>query len=426
MKLYLGTGAALLGYLVLAWLADSALHLDTSRFYLLFAILAVLGIGGAVVFIWFWSKIRPQSGGGAGAAGRDDEIDSLVRDAEGRLASSNLAQGAKLSNLPVVFVIGEPGSTKTSTLLNSGLDPELLAGNVYQDNAVAPTRVANIWFARGMVFVEAGGKLLSEPGRWARLLQRLQPRGQAPRAALLCFDAETFTRPGSAESLTAAARTLQARLGEISQRFGISFPVYVLFTKMNRVAFFEDFVRDLGNQEAGQVLGATLPMAQPGATGIYAEVETRRLSAAFDGLFYSLPIAASCCCRGKTIRKKSPAPTSFRANSASCATAWCNSWWMSAAPASCAPALSCADFISPACGRWWCRIRQWRLPGHPRNGRLSRPPAAPRASSGRAFRRRPPGRRCRKPGCPLGPAAAKCRNGFFWATCSATSSCAMK
>ena len=196
MKLYLGTGAALLGYLALAWLAGSALHLDTSRFYLLFSILAVLGIGGAVVFIWFWSKLRRGSGGGGGApSGPDDEIDSLVRDAEGRLAASNLAQGAKLSNLPVVFVIGEPGSTKTSTLLNSGLDPELLAGNVYQDNAVAPTRAANFWFACGMVFVEAGGKLLSEPGRWARLLQRLQPRGQAPRAALLCFDAETFTRP---------------------------------------------------------------------------------------------------------------------------------------------------------------------------------------------------------------------------------------
>jgi len=86
----------LVGYLALAWLAGSALHLDTSRFYLLFAILAVLGIGGAVVFVWFWSKLRPQSGGGAGASGvsgRDDEIDSLVRDAEGRLASSNLAQG---------------------------------------------------------------------------------------------------------------------------------------------------------------------------------------------------------------------------------------------------------------------------------------------------------------------------------------------
>ena len=299
MKLYLGTGAALVGYLVLAWLAGSALHLDTSRFYLLFGILAALGIGGALVFIWFWSKVRPQSGGGAGApgaAGPDDEIDSLVRDAEARLASSNLAQGAKLGNLPVVFVIGEPGSTKTSTLLNSGLDPELLAGNVYQDNAVASTRVANIWFARGMVFVEAGGKLLSEPKRWARLLQHLQPGrlrsvaggGQAPRAALLCFDAETFTRAGSADALTAAARTLQARLGEVSQRFGISFPVYVLFTKMNRVAFFEDFVRNLSNQEASQVLGATLPMAQPGATGIYAEVETRRLSAAFDSLFYSL------------------------------------------------------------------------------------------------------------------------------------------
>jgi len=77
---------------------------------------------------------------------------------------------------------------------------------------VAPTRVANIWFARGMVFVEAGGTLLSDPKRWARLLQHLRPGRQAPRAALLCFDAETFTRAGSADSLTASARAFQARL----------------------------------------------------------------------------------------------------------------------------------------------------------------------------------------------------------------------
>ncbi len=218
----------------------------------------------------------------------DHEIDSLVREAQTRLASSKLAQGAKLSTLPLVFVIGETGSTKTSTILHSGLDPELLAGNVYQDNAVAPTRVANFWFARGMVFVEAGGALLSDPKRWARLLYHLEPARQAPRAALLCFDAETFTHSGSADALAASARALQARLGEISQRFGISFPVYVLFTKMNRLAFFEDFVRNLTSDEAGQVVGATLPLVQPGAVGIYAEEQTRRLGAAFDGIFYSL------------------------------------------------------------------------------------------------------------------------------------------
>ncbi len=296
MTIYWGAGAALVGYLILAWIVGSALHLDASRFYLLFSILAVLGISATGVFLWFWKRNRGKSAPGAGPVEKDDEIDALVREAENRLASSNLAKGAKLANLPMVFVVGDAGSTKTSTILHSGLDPELLAGSVYQDTTVLPTRLANIWFARGTIFVEAGGRLLTEPQRWVRLLQRLRPgrlqsavRGeQAPRAALVCLDAETFVRPNAADALTVASRNMQQRLAELSQEFGIRFPVYVLFTKMNRLAFFEDFVRNLTSDEVGQVLGATLPMRPQSATGVYAEDENKRLGAAFDALFHSL------------------------------------------------------------------------------------------------------------------------------------------
>jgi type VI secretion system protein ImpL len=105
---------------------------------------------------------------------------------------------------------------------------------------------------------------------------------------MVCLDAETFVRAGAADVLTVASRNLQKRLAELSQEFGISFPVYVLFTKMNKLAFFEDFVRNLTNDEAAQVLGATLPLRLQSADGIYAEEENKRLSAAFDGIFYSL------------------------------------------------------------------------------------------------------------------------------------------
>ena len=300
MTIYWGAGAALVAYLIIAWIVGSLLHLDASRFYALFAILAVLGIGATGAFLWFWKKTRGSAAGdgGQGTAPleKDEEIDALVREAENRLAASNLAKGAKLNNMPLVFVIGDTASTKTSSILHSGLDPELLAGSVYQDTTVVPTRLANIWFARGMIFVEAGGRLLAEPPRWMHLLQRLRPgrllsavRGeQAPRAAIVCFDAETFVRAGAADALTVASRNLQQRLAELSREFGISFPVYVLVTKMNRLAFFEDFVRNLTADEAGQVLGATLPLRAQGSGGVYAEEEGKRLSAAFDAIFYSL------------------------------------------------------------------------------------------------------------------------------------------
>jgi type VI secretion system protein ImpL len=295
MMYYLAAGVALLVYLALAWVMGGMLHLTRGNFYLLFAILAVLGIVGTAVFLWFRSRKEASSSsadGGAAPLDGDDELDGLIRDTEARLA-----KGTKLGGLPVVFVLGETGSTKTTTILNSGLEPELLAGQTHQDNNVVSTRSANLWFARQVVFVEAGGGLLAQPARWLRLLARLRPGrlrsvvgsgGQAPRAALVCVDAEMFTRPGAAESVAAAARGLQLRLSEISQQYGISFPVYVLFTKMNRVAFFEDFFRNLSNDEATQVLGATLPLQAPASSGIYAEDQTRRLTAAFDAISYSL------------------------------------------------------------------------------------------------------------------------------------------
>ena len=188
MTIYWGAGAALVGYLIMAWIVGSVLHLESSRFYIAVCNSCSPGYRRyRCLSLVLEKNTWKRAGDGSHSAGtleKDDEIDALVREAENRLAASNLAKGAKLNNLPMVFVIGDAGSTKTSTILHSGLDPELLAGSVYQDTTVVPTRLANIWFARGMIFVEAGGKLLAEPQRWMQLLQRLRP-GQAcfPRCA---------------------------------------------------------------------------------------------------------------------------------------------------------------------------------------------------------------------------------------------------
>jgi len=240
---------------------------------------------------------QPGQGGqgapAAAAGGGDGEADDLIRAASARLAQSKA--GAGVANLPMIFVIGDKGTAKTSTILNSGLDPELLAGQVYQDNAVTPTRSANIFFARGTVFVEAGGALMANPQSWTSLVKKLQPSrlkslgasGQAPRGVLLCFDLETFSRAGAADAIVNATRYLQARLGEISELLGISFPVYVLFTRADRLPFFAEFVRNLSAEEAGQVVGSTMPIRAGAASGVYAEEETQRLTWAFNQLFHS-------------------------------------------------------------------------------------------------------------------------------------------
>ena len=228
-------------------------------------------------------------------------------------------------------------------MLHSGIEPELLAGQVYQNNDVAPTRTANFWFARRMLFVEAGGSLLADSGQWRALIKKLQPRAsvvrqgeQAPRAAVVFFDCENFTRQGAQEAASASARNLRARLGEISQALGINLPVYVLFTQHGPAAVLSaEYVRNLNNEEASQVLGVTLPMVTQRAEGVYGEQETARLSEQFR---VAVPLPGRCAARISGARngrlQASRRPTNSRANSASCGRRRCSFWWTCAVPAS--------------------------------------------------------------------------------------------
>src|SRR5271165_1003864 len=297
--LYLVTILVLIVYLVLVWLLGMWLPVHGSDVWILRGVLALLGLVGAGVALWYLQKVKKAkeaSGEDASPASATDDLDTLVRGAVQRLKHSTLGRGTNLGSLPLVFVMGDPGSTKTTLLIHSALDPELLAGQVYRDNEVLPTSAANIWYTREAIFVDPAGSLMGQADRWRRLVRLLQPgrfsaaigkRAQAPRAALVCFDCESFLQPGASETAVSAARRLSARLQEVSQLLGISFPVYVLFTRVDRISFFAEFVRGMSKAEVSEVLGATLPLRSL-SSGVYADEETRRLTKAFDEIFYSL------------------------------------------------------------------------------------------------------------------------------------------
>jgi type VI secretion system protein ImpL len=313
MSIYWGSLVSLLFFMGVGWLTTNIFHFEGQAAQFIFLMMGTLGLTSSAFFYFRhnkWNATREAARAAAQAAAQAAgvelpptseegaaEIDSIIREADSRLAKSASTPGATLASHPVIFLIGDRGSAKTSTVLASGVEPELLSGTVYtEQNQVAPTRTANIWYARGLGIVEAGGQVLGDPANWTRLLKKLQPGqlksivgtgGQSPRGVVLCFDIENFARPDAAEAIAKAARYLQARLGDISQELGISFPVYVLFTRCDRLPFFADYVRNLTMEEAGQMVGVTLPM-RPASAGVYGEEETRRLTESFNNLFYSL------------------------------------------------------------------------------------------------------------------------------------------
>ncbi len=296
-KVILIVAPTLLAYFLLTFFTGNLLGLQGAKLWILRGSLWLIGSVAAAIVIWyFWDKYKKEQSAAADneeAPSGGEEISVLIRDAEKKLAAAQLAKGSRIGNLPVILVLGEAAGAKTSTMVHSGLEPELLAGQVYQDGNIASTRSANLWYSHQTVFVEAGGKLLEDSQGRTHLAKSLQPRqlkaagavGQAPRAALVCVEIERITAGGQA--MATAARTLRARLGEIAQSFGIQLPVYVLFTKADRLPFFADFVRNLSNEEAAQPLGAALPM--PGTvSGVWAEEQAARLGTVFDGIFRAL------------------------------------------------------------------------------------------------------------------------------------------
>jgi type VI secretion system protein ImpL len=295
---YLAVGVSFVALLVLAWAtAGPLLGLQGRQFWILYSGVAALGAIGACIYLWI--RNLPQRSdapavSNTGRAGDDEDASLLIKAAELALSRSGKAPEG-LGNLPLFFVLGEQESAKTSNIVNSGLDPELLAGQVFEDRDIVATQPANIWFSRGIIFAEAGGALLSNPDQWKTLIRRLRPsrvrsvfgrKANAPRAALVCVDGETFLRTGAHNSLDLLVRKLRDRLCEISSILGISFPVYVLFTRMDRFPFFAEFVRNFSSEEAAQPMGAVLP-AGP-ISGTYAEEQTRRIQTGFDDLFYYL------------------------------------------------------------------------------------------------------------------------------------------
>lgn len=320
--------AALIVILLLVWFVGPMTSLEGSNLLILRLGILLLGLLGIVGFLWWAVANKPApprvalrapsmpsapslpTGAAAagvavsaaatmevGPAGSVEDIDAIVREAAAKLAASRLGRTATLGALPAIFLIGESGSGKTSTVVQGGLDAELLAGQVYGEGQIVPTSSANLWLARRTVFAEAGGRLLNDPPLWMRLVKRLAPKKfgsvfgqkqQAPRAAVVCVDCEKLLKPGSGDAIPAMANRLRARLGEISQVLGISFPVYVIFSRVDTVPFFQEFVEQLSKDEAVQVFGMTLPYHSTIAGGVYAEQENRRLSTAFNSLFHSL------------------------------------------------------------------------------------------------------------------------------------------
>jgi type VI secretion system protein ImpL len=149
LLIYLLVAVVLIVAALLAFGISALLHLQGTAAIVFIVVILALGlITAAVILILHFRARKKQAGGGDPAmAGATTELDVLLNDANRKLRDSQ--QGAKtLDSLPLIYLLGDAGSAKTTTVIRSGLDPELVAGVAPRENDTVPTPVINLWFTK--------------------------------------------------------------------------------------------------------------------------------------------------------------------------------------------------------------------------------------------------------------------------------------
>ncbi len=235
----------------------------------------------------------------AARPGRESEIAELherLLAAISALRSSRVgkAKGSgALYVLPWYMIIGPPASGKTTLLENSGLnfpylDPQRGRSSV---RGVGGTRNCDWWFADEAVLIDTAGRYVlpveaDDSTEWLGFLDLLRKhRGRKPINGLVVGISISDLLQGSEEEAVEHARRIRGRIDELMQRLGISFPVYVLFTKCDLIRGFVESFGDLSKVQRAQALGATVALSRSASTPARRifDQECERLAEALDG-----------------------------------------------------------------------------------------------------------------------------------------------
>ncbi len=268
-------------------------------------VLPVIGIGDSapfeaewvritlIVLIWAiwlgrqgWKAMKRKrtnaalvDGMAKGPSSGDREVEALGKRFAQAMATLKQAPGTKggmfkggsyLYDLPWYIFIGAPGSGKTTALMNAGLTfplAEKMGGGAVK--GMGGTRNCDWWFTNEAVLVDTAGRYTTQESdksadavAWdgfLALLRKARPR-RPINGVMLTINLQDLLQQNPNERKEHASK-LRARMQELAEKLGVRAPVYVLVTKTDLIAGFNEMFGDLGKEERNQVWGFTFAYA---------------------------------------------------------------------------------------------------------------------------------------------------------------------
>ena len=245
------------------------------------AILALVLLWGAANGALSWRRRR--RGHTLDAALTGGTADDSAADVSAEMAALRLRMRAALARLrrtssgghlyerPWFVMIGPPGAGKTTALRHSGLhfpldrDGDAGGGMGGAVGGVGGTRLCDFWFADEAVLIDTAGRYTTQDSDvtvdkagwlgFLDLLRRARPR-QPLNGVIVVVSLADIAAASPEESRT-HARAIRRRIDEINERLRLRLPVYVVFSKADRLAGFDAYFDDLDAEARAQVWGMT-------------------------------------------------------------------------------------------------------------------------------------------------------------------------
>jgi type VI secretion system protein ImpL len=195
-----------------------------------------------------------------------DVVNKRMLNAINILKASKLGFDSKAKavyKLPWYMIIGNPAAGKSSAIEHSGLQFPFSdkAGTPMQ--GIGGTRNIDWFFTADGILLDTAGRYTAheeDSEEWLGFLALLKKhRRLAPINGILIAVSITDLMANKPEFSINLAKTFRERIQELTERLEILAPVYIIFTKADTLAGFNEFFSDAERAEKDRVWGATIP-----------------------------------------------------------------------------------------------------------------------------------------------------------------------
>jgi type VI secretion system protein ImpL len=197
------------------------------------------------------------------------------------LKHARFSKARDIYQLPWYMLIGPPGSGKTTALHNSGLEFPLKEHMGHDAiEGIGGTRQCDWWFTNQAVLIDTAGRYTTQDSHAGQdstawqgflgLLRKHRPRRPINGVIVFVSLADLLNQTRTERNLH--ARAIKQRIQELQNQLGMTFPVYVMFTKADLIAGFTEFFDNLSEEEREQVWGMTFDAtAEDDEKGVVAQ-----------------------------------------------------------------------------------------------------------------------------------------------------------